>query len=41
LRSRCIRPGSPLLYVCWGPHISWCMLPAWWSSVLRDLRGPG
>jgi hypothetical protein len=18
------RPGSPLLYVCWGPHISWC-----------------
>jgi hypothetical protein len=20
------RPGSPLLYVCWGPHTSWCML---------------
>ena len=20
------RPGS-LLYMCWGPHISWCMLP--------------
>jgi hypothetical protein len=20
------RPGSPLLYVCWGPHISWRML---------------
>jgi hypothetical protein len=27
------RLGSPLLYMCWGPHISWCMLPAWWSSV--------
>jgi hypothetical protein len=26
------RPGSPLLYVCWGPHISWCMLSVWWSS---------
>ena len=23
------RPGSPLLYMCWGPHISWCMLPVW------------
>jgi hypothetical protein len=34
------RPSSPLLYVCWGPHISWCMLSVWWSSVLRDLRGP-
>ena len=21
------RPGSPLLYTCWGPHIIWCMLP--------------
>jgi hypothetical protein len=20
------RPRSPLLYVCWVPHISWCML---------------
>jgi hypothetical protein len=20
------RPESPLLYMCWGPHISWCML---------------
>jgi hypothetical protein len=19
--------------MCWGPHISWCMLPGWWSSV--------
>jgi hypothetical protein len=27
------RPGSPLLYVCWGPHISWCVWPGWWSSV--------
>ena len=27
------RKQSPLLYVCWGPHISWCMLPVWWSSV--------
>ena len=27
------RPGSHLLYVCWGPHISWCMLPGWSSSV--------
>jgi hypothetical protein len=30
---------SPLLYVCWGPHISWYMLPVWWFGV-RDLRGP-
>jgi hypothetical protein len=21
----------PLHCVCWGPHISWCMLPVWWS----------
>ena len=27
------RPSSPLLYMCWEPHISWCMLPGWWSSV--------
>ena len=27
------RPRSPLLYVCWGPHINWCMLSVWWSSV--------
>jgi hypothetical protein len=27
------RPGSPLLYVCWGPHISWHMRSVWWSSV--------
>ena len=25
--------GSPLLHVCWGPHIRWCMLSVWWSSV--------
>jgi hypothetical protein len=29
------RPGSPLQYVCWGPHISWCMLSVWWSSVWK------
>ena len=27
------RSRSPLLYVCWGPYISWCMLAVWWSSV--------
>jgi hypothetical protein len=27
------RPGSPLLYMYWGPHISWYMLPGWWSSI--------
>jgi hypothetical protein len=27
------RPRSPLLYVCWGPHVSWCVLPVWRSSV--------
>jgi hypothetical protein len=27
------RPSSPLLYMCWGPHISWCLLPGWWLSV--------
>jgi hypothetical protein len=27
------RPRSPLLYVCWRPHISCCMLSVWWSSV--------
>jgi hypothetical protein len=27
------RPGRPLVYICWRPHISWCMLPVWWSSV--------
>ena len=21
------RPVSPLVYMCWEPHISWCMLP--------------
>jgi hypothetical protein len=26
-------PSSPLLYTCWGPHSSWCMLPGWWLSV--------
>ena len=27
------RPGGLLLYMCWGPRISWCMLPGWWSNV--------
>jgi len=27
------RPDSPLLCMCWGPHVSWCMLPGWWPSV--------
>ena len=27
------RPGSPLLYMYWKPHISWCMLPGLWLSV--------
>jgi hypothetical protein len=27
------RPSSPLLYMCWGPHISCCVLPGWWLSV--------
>jgi hypothetical protein len=26
------RPSSPQLYMCWGPHISWCTL-GWWSSI--------
>ena len=27
------RCSSPMLYMCWGPHISWCsMLAGWWSS---------
>ena len=25
--------SSSLLYMCWGPFISWCMLPGWWASV--------
>jgi hypothetical protein len=40
LRVRCIisertQTYSLLLYVCWWPHISWCMLPVWWSSVWK------
>jgi hypothetical protein len=27
------RPGSPLVTMCQGPHISWCMLPGWWRRV--------
>jgi hypothetical protein len=22
-----------VLYMCWGHHISWCMLPGWCSSI--------
>jgi hypothetical protein len=40
LRVRCFisewTPGSTgntVLYVYWLPHISWCMLSVWWSSV--------
>jgi hypothetical protein len=28
-----VRQGSPLLYICWGPSTSSCMLPGWWLSV--------
>jgi hypothetical protein len=41
LRVRCLfeaRPGSNLLYMCWGSHISWCMLPGWWLSVREISR---
>ena len=27
------RSGSPLLYMCWRPHISCCMLPGWWNTI--------
>jgi hypothetical protein len=27
------RPYSLLLYMCWGTHINWCVLPGWWLSV--------
>ena len=27
------KTGSPLLNKCCGPHITWCMLTGWWSSV--------
>jgi hypothetical protein len=38
LRVRCIFPGSPLLYMCWESHISWCMLPSWCSSIWEISR---
>jgi hypothetical protein len=28
---------SSTVCVCWEPHISWCMLPGWWSSVWEIL----
>jgi hypothetical protein len=38
LRVRCIfsdlvQNGQSLLYICWRPHISWCMLLGWCSSI--------
>jgi hypothetical protein len=32
------RSGSPLVYICWGPHIGWCMLPGWWLSFWEISR---
>jgi hypothetical protein len=29
------RPMSLLLYVCWGPHISYCMLSVWGCIVWK------
>ena len=29
-------PSNPLLYMYWGPHISWCILPG--SVSERSLR---
>ena len=42
LRVRCIicgwhRPESPLLYVCWGPHISWCIW--FYGTVFKRSQG--
>jgi hypothetical protein len=34
------RPSNPLLYMCCGPHTSWCV--CWLDSgSLRDLMHPG
>jgi hypothetical protein len=33
------RPGSPLLHVCWGPHICWCMLSVLWYIQCLDSKG--
>ena len=35
LGASSLNEHSPLLYVCCGPHSSWCMLPAWWYSVWK------
>ena len=42
LRFRCIfsgwlQTGQVLCCMCWGPHISWCMLPNWWLSIWEIL----
>jgi hypothetical protein len=42
------RPSSPLLYMCWGPHTSWCMLPgggslsgrSWWFRLVETVGHP-
>jgi hypothetical protein len=31
------RRDNPLLYICWGCHSSWYMLPGSWSSVKEIL----
>jgi hypothetical protein len=28
-----LRSGSPWLYMCWGPHTSWCVLPGLCFSI--------
>jgi hypothetical protein len=32
------RSCSLLLYMYWEPHMSWFMLPVWWSIVYEILR---
>jgi len=32
-----VQTRSLLLYMHWGPHISWCMLPGWWSLLWEIL----
>jgi len=31
------RPSNPLLYICWGPQVGWCMLSGWWPCVWEIL----
>jgi hypothetical protein len=46
LRVRCILydwtqsdPAVPYCMCVEGPHISWCMLSVWWSSVWKISKG--